>query len=204
LSRKLGLFGGSFDPIHYGHIQPAQEARAELGLERVVFLPTAVPPHKPDRQFAPPHARYTMVELALLSEEGLFASPAELTIGRPAYTIETLERFSAEESDASLHLLIGSDSFGELETWRRWREIAGLARLAVLTRPGWRFEDTVESLPRELVELARSGEVDFVANQPITTSSTALRRMLAAGEEPPEGAIPSLVLEYIRKHSLYQ
>ena len=204
MTRTLGLFGGSFDPIHYGHIRPVQEARQQLGLERVYFLPTALPPHKPGREFAPAHARYTMVELALLKEEGLYASPIELTIGRPAYTIETLERFSADESEASLHLIVGSDSFGELETWRRWREISELARLAVLSRPGWRFEDMAESLPSELVELARRGQIDFVANRPVRTSSTELRRILAAGEEPPEGAIPPLVLEYIRKHSLYQ
>lgn len=204
MTRKLGLFGGSFDPIHYGHIRPVQEAREQLGLEQVIFLPTAVPPHKPGRQFAPAHARYTMVELALLREEGLFVSPAELTIGRPAFTIETLERFCDEEPNASFHLLIGSDGFGELETWKRWQEIAELARLAVLTRPGWRLEDIEESLPPELVELARSGQIDFVANRPVATSSTELRRMLAARKEPPEGAVPPLVLEYIRKHALYQ
>ena len=80
---KLGLFGGSFDPIHRGHIEPVQAARKALGLERVIYLPTAVPPHKPGRILAPAHARYAMVEMALLEEEGLYASTFELTLGRP-------------------------------------------------------------------------------------------------------------------------
>ena len=133
---KLGLFGGSFDPIHAGHVRPVQDARRALGLERVIYLPTADPPHKPDQVFAPAHARYAMVEMAILGEEGLYASPRELTPGRPAYAIDSIEAFAAEYPGAAIHLLIGSDSFGELPTWRRWRDLIAAARLVVLVRPG--------------------------------------------------------------------
>ncbi len=205
MTRKLGLFGGSFDPVHYGHIRPVQEARDQLGLDRVIFLPTAVPPHKPGRQFAPAQARYAMVELALRGEEGLYASPFELTIGRPAFTIDTLEHFHASEPDTALQLLMGGDSFAELMTWKRWRDIVKLARLGVLVRPNWSRREIVESLPPDLADLADSGLVDFVGNRPVGASSTQLRTCLsAAGAEPPDGALPTLVLEYIRKHSLYQ
>lgn len=203
MTRRLGLFGGSFDPIHHGHIRPVQEARRQLGLDRVLFLPTAVPPHKPGRQSASAHARYAMVELALLREEGLYVSPFELTIGRPAYSIDTLEHFHASEPQATLHLLIGGDSFVELTTWKRWRDIVELARLAVLVRPNWHPEEIEQSSPPELADLAGSGGVDFVANRPVGTSSTELRKLLASGAEPPDGAMPALVLEYIRKYSLY-
>ncbi len=134
---KLGLFGGSFDPIHLGHITPVRAARRELGLDRVIYLPTARPPHKPDRILAPAHARYAMVELALLDEEGLYASAHELTLERPAFTIETLEHFRREMPDAELFLLIGGDSLADLHHWVRWREIPAAARLVVLARPGW-------------------------------------------------------------------
>jgi nicotinate (nicotinamide) nucleotide adenylyltransferase len=144
---KIGLFGGSFDPIHCGHLEPVKEARRLLGLERVIYLPTAIPPHKPGRHLAPPLARYAMVELAILAEEGLYASPYELTLDRPAYTAETLEHFQRDLPAAELHLLIGSDSFFELPRWVRWRDIAAAALLVVLARPGW-----------DLAGLARSSE----------------------------------------------
>ncbi len=137
---KIGLFGGSFDPIHRGHIEPVQEARRLVGLDRVIYLPTAKPPHKPRRALAPAHARYAMVELALLDEEGLYASAHELTPDRPAYTVETLEHFQREMPDAELHLLIGGDSFADFHHWVRWPEIAAAARLVVLARPGWELE----------------------------------------------------------------
>ncbi len=134
---KLGLFGGSFDPIHCGHVEPVKEACRRLGLERVIYLPTAVPPHKPVRRLAPPLARYAMVELALLHEEALHVSPYELTLDRPAFTAETLEHFRRELPAAELHLLIGGDSFFELPHWVRWRDVVAAARLVVLSRPGW-------------------------------------------------------------------
>ena len=100
---KIGLFGGSFDPIHRGHVEPVREARRRLGLERVIYLPTATPPHKPRRALAPALARFAMVELALLGEEGLYVSAHELTPERPAYTVETLEHFRRQMPEAELH-----------------------------------------------------------------------------------------------------
>lgn len=201
---KIGLFGGSFDPIHVGHVRPVQEARRKLGLDRVIVLPTAVPPHKPDFEFAPAHARYTMVELALLDEEGLYASPFELTPSAPAYTIDSVEHFAGVYPGAELYLIVGSDGFAELTGWKRWRDLPGLATLAVLVRPDWRLAEGAADLAPELVELAASDRVVFVANEPVNVSATRLRELLGAGEEIPEGALPALVLEYIRKYSLYR
>src|SRR6185436_10766635 len=109
-------------------------ARRLLGLDRVLYLVTARPPHKPRRALVPPHARYAMVEMALLEEEGLYASPYELSLDRPAYTVETLEHFRQIEPGADLYLLIGGDSFADLHLWYRWRDIPAAARLVVLTR----------------------------------------------------------------------
>ncbi len=199
---KIGLFGGSFDPIHRGHIEPVREARQQLGLERVIYLPTARPPHKPGRILAPPLARYAMVELALLGEEGLYASPHELTLDRPAYTIETLEYFRGEMPDAELFLLIGGDSLADLHHWVRWREIPRAARLAVLARPGWSLD--AAALDPEVAALARTDRVLLLRQTGVDVSSTRLRELLAAGLPLPPGAVPELVVRYLHKYALYR
>jgi nicotinate-nucleotide adenylyltransferase len=198
---RLGLFGGSFDPVHAGHVLPVIEARERLGLDRVIYLPTAQPPHKPGRQFAPAHARYSMVELALLDEPDLRVSAYELTPNKPAYTVETLEHFQSRGDE--LFLLIGGDSFAALESWRRWRELFELAELVVLVRPGWQIEHTRHELSEELSRLADDERVHFLSNAAVEVSSTDLRRRLAAGEAIPEGAMSPAVLQYVRKYSLY-
>jgi len=199
---KIGLFGGSFDPIHRGHVEPVRAARRALGLDRVIYLPTAQPPHKPDRSLAPALCRYAMVELALLDEAGLEVSGFELTLGRPAYTIETLEHFRRELPDAELHLLIGGDSFADLPHWVRFREIAELARLVVLTRPGW--EPDSAPLHPELSRLVESGRAVLLHQPPVAVSSTRLRELLSAGLPLPEGAVPNLVVRYLQKYALYR
>lgn len=201
---RLGLFGGCFDPIHYGHIRPVQQARSILGLDRVIFLPTALPPHKPGRQFAPPHARFAMVELGLLDEPGLVVSPLELTPERPFFTVDSLRHFRRLEPEAELFLILGGDGFAELHTWREWQEILRLARLAVLTRPDWRWSDFRHRVPTELAEAAETETVRFIANEPVAVSATEVRQRLADGLELPADAVPELVLQYIEKYSLYQ
>lgn len=199
---KVGLFGGSFDPIHRGHIEPVREARRLLGLDRVIYLPTATPPHKPRRALAPAHARYAMVELALLGEDGLYASAHELTPDRPAYTIESLEHFRREMPDAELHLLIGGDSFADFHHWVRWQEIAAAARLVVLARPGWDLESV--PLDPEVAALARTDRVLLLRQPPVDVSSTRLRELLASGQPLPAGAVPDLVVRYVQKYDLYR
>jgi nicotinate-nucleotide adenylyltransferase len=198
---KVGLFGGSFDPIHCGHLEPVKQARRRLGLERVIYLPTAVPPHKPGRRLAPPLARYAMVELAILREEGLFASPYELTLDRPAYTAETLEHFRRLLPDSELHLLIGADSFLELPHWFRWHDVAAAARLVVLPRPGWDLKGRESA---ELAALLASGRAQVMDQHPSEVSSTRLRELLARGERPPAGWMPDLVVDFVHKYSLYR
>lgn len=201
---KIGLYGGSFDPIHYGHIRPVEEAKQALGLDRVIYLPTARPPHKPGRQFASAHARFVMVELALLDKPDLVVSDFELTPGQPAYSIDTVEHFRGLHPEAGIYLLIGGDSFVDLPTWSRWRELTAAAEIAVLVRPGWELEQVRAKLPPELEALAESERVHFVANRPVAASSTELRRSLMLDEPPPAETVPGLVLEYLRKYALYR
>lgn len=202
--RRIGLFGGSFDPIHRGHLEPVRAARRQLGLERVIYLPTARPPHKPKRELAAAVARFAMVEMALLHEEGLYASDHEINLSRPAYTVETVETFSERWPDAVLYLLIGSDSFAELDTWHRWRELVERVELVVMARPGWRLEDVRGDLPPEIRRRDEAGAVHPVTEVRVDVSSTELRRRLGRGEPPPADLLPELVVDYIAKYSLYR
>lgn len=201
---RIGLFGGSFDPVHSGHLALARGAAEQLRLDRVILLPTARPPHKPDRQFAPAYARYAMVELAVLAEERLFASAYELTLDRPAYTIDTVEQFRGQSPHHQVYLLLGADSFVELPTWRRWRELLGLCRPVVLARPGWTLDGPGSDVPPALAAELRGKTVHRLELPPTDASSTRIRQLLAAGEPLPEGWLPAPVLKYCRKYDLYR
>ncbi len=200
---KIGVFGGSFDPFHFGHLWPVREARRRLGLDRVLYLPTASPPHKPKGQVAPAWSRFAMVELALLGEPDMRVSPIELTPGRPAYTVDSLARLGREHPGDELWLILGGDNFAQLPTWKSWRRLPRLARLAVLVRPGAR-QQLEQGWPEEVRRLAAGDRVEIVANRPVRISSTRLRRLLAAGEPPPPRTVPRTVLKYIRKYRLYR
>ncbi len=201
---KLGIFGGSFDPIHSGHLVPVRKAQQAVGLDRVLYLPTARPPHKPGRQFARSQRRFAMVELALLDEPDFEVSAWELTPGVPAYTVDTVERLRHRDPSVEIFLILGGDSFKQLPTWHRWRDIVKVASLAVLTRPGWDYRSVERGLPEEMRDVVAQGKVAFVGNDPVQISSTELRHLFRTGGEIPKGAVPELVVKYIRKYALYR
>lgn len=198
---RLGLYGGSFDPIHFGHVRPVLEAVEQLELDRVIYLPTTQPPHKPATDFAPALRRFAMAELAVVDHDRLQVSDFELASG-PSYTIDTLEHFAHQQPDADLYLLIGSDSLAEIESWRRWRDLFEVARIAVLRRPGWSRERVLagaSAATRELIIAA----VTWVDNEPLEISATEMRRRLRAGDRVPSDWAPAAVVQYARKYSLY-
>ena len=199
---KIGIYGGSFDPIHRGHIDPILEAREAVGLEKVIYLPTARPPHKQDRLLATAEARFTMVEMALLDYPELEVCNHEMERSGPAYTVETLEHFARQYPSDRCHLLIGADSFIQLHRWRRYREIPKLAQLVVMMRPGWDLEASNPSL--EIRRLLESVQVIFVENQEVPASSTEIRRRLGAMEALPAHWVSESVLKYIEKYGLYR
>ncbi len=201
---RIGLFGGSFDPIHQGHLEPVREAQRRLALDEVIYLPTATPPHKRERRFAPALARYAMVELALLDHPDLKVSDHELTLGRPSYTVETLEHFRAAEPGSQLLVILGADSFVDLPSWMRWRELVAAAELVVLTRPGYDLEAARPGLAPELELAIAARRVHFVDNLPLAVSSSEVRRLLAAGERIPDGWLAPRVVRYLSKYRLYQ
>jgi nicotinate-nucleotide adenylyltransferase len=217
---RLGLFGGSFDPVHTGHVEPVREALAALELDRIVCLPTADPPHKPRGCVAPAHARLIMAELAWLDDERVVVSDFELTPGRSSYTIDSIEHFAAHGDPpggarggplgdphggpADVVLLLGEDSLLALPDWRRWREIVERVEIGVLSRPGFEadghLEGLLDQLPEPLRSARRDGRLHLVANRPVDVSSTRLRRILAERLDPPPGWLPDLVLKYLRKY----
>ncbi len=194
---KIGLYGGSFDPIHQGHITPVREAGTALGLDRVIYLPTARVPHK-EGSAASALARYVMVELALLGEPKRRVSAFEME-DRVTYTIETLEHYRREEPEADLVLILGHDSLVRLDSWRRWRDILALAELAVLERPGEERQPSPE-LRRALA----GARVHRIANAPVAISSTEVRRRIAEDPESLRRLVPPLVLDYVDKYELYR
>lgn len=196
---KLGLFGGSFDPVHDGHLAPVRAAIERLGLERVDYLPTGQPPHKSPRR-APAWRRFAMVELAVLGQPRCRVSAFELVPERVAYTVETIRHYRRRFPDAQLHLLLGADSYRELPRWREWQEIVDSAVLVVLARPG----EGEAPAPPALAASREAGRTHLVENPPVPFSSRELREHLASGAPLPPDALPPLVLDYIRKYGLYR
>jgi len=203
----LGIFGGTFDPIHFGHLRPAQEAMQTLELTELRIIPAATPPHRPPPQ-ASAGQRFAMVELAIRGIPGFRVDDRELKHGGLSYTVLTLESLRAELGNTPLCLLIGADQFRSFENWHRWREIPELAHLVVLSRSG----ETPGALPawtlgRESKELhdlreAQAGRLVFLSVSPQDISATRIRAALARGESV-QGLLPEAVLDYIQTNHVY-
>lgn len=202
---RVGLFGGSFDPIHAGHVGAARAAIERLALDRVLVAPTSMPPHKPGRRFAPDLARYAMCELATLDDARLRVTDLELTPGKQAYSIESLERLAAENPGDSFVLLVGADSLATLDGWRRWSELLADHELGVFARPGFEWTAVAPTLPAPLADaVARAPRLTWVDSLAHPASASELRRRLAAGEPLPEGWLDPRVLAFARKYDLYR
>lgn len=191
---KVALFGGSFDPIHCGHIEPVLEVVRVAALDRVIYCPTARPPHKRDRQLAPALSRCAMVEAAVEPFEELRVSTYELREEVESFTLDTVRHYLETQPDWSLYLLLGADAWEEIDTYRAWEEILDLVPVIVMSRPG-------SILAPAHVE---RGRVTFVRGRGVDVSSHELRCILAAGDDPPSGWLPDPVLELIRKDRLYR
>jgi nicotinate-nucleotide adenylyltransferase len=187
---SLGVLGGTFDPIHLGHLRAAEAVREALGLEQVLFIPAAEPPHRP-----PPAAsgldRFAMVALATASHPAFVASDLELRREGPSYSVDTLEALADHVAERRLVLILGSDALADLPSWYRVERVLELARVAVLARPG------VETAP----ELAAC-DLERVEAPLLEVSSTQVRQLLARGEGV-RYLVPEAVADYIAKRELY-
>lgn len=136
---RIGLFGGTFDPIHFGHLRAALEVKDGFGLDRVFLIPAAIPPHKAREGVAPAVDRLHMIQLAVAGEPGLTPSDVEIRREGPSYTIDTVRHFYREYTDtAEVSLIMGLDAFLEIDTWKSFRELLSLVAVIVITRPDGR------------------------------------------------------------------
>ncbi len=189
-SRRICLFGGTFDPIHAAHLQIANEARKRFGLREVLFVPAANPPHKDGERLAPFEDRFQMVQLACEPYPEFLASRLEEGEER-SYTIDTLERFRPLlKSGDELFFLIGADAFDELKTWKRWQDVLKLICFIVVSRPGRTYQ-----VPEGASVLRLDG-----LSLPI--ASTTIRARLQSGQPTPE--LPASVRQFIDSHGLYK
>jgi nicotinate-nucleotide adenylyltransferase len=215
LSEPLGLFGGTFDPVHFGHLRLAEEAISHLGLSAVRWIPAGRPPHRGTPQVTP-QQRLEMVLRSTAKNPRFFVDPAEVEAARASYTVETLERLRGEFGhQQSLVLLVGADAFAGLSTWHRWRELFSLAHIAVSHRPGFPVERA--SLPDELAsEFAErraadpqvlaatgAGQIVTFAMTQLAISATQIRHLLSNGKSA-RYLLPDAVLDYIQLHQLYR
>ncbi len=205
--RRVGIYGGTFDPPHAAHLAVARAAADALELDRLELIVSARPPHR-SQPGTPASERLDMVTLATKGDARLVASPREILRSGKSFTVETLRELRAELPEAELFLLIGGDSYDELPSWKDHRTILELAHLAVVARPGsagpeaWRPEDFGRVLPVGTAPPAGQRAVYHIAMEPSPIAARTLRAQLAAGEDPGDAIDPS-VLEYIRKRGLY-
>jgi nicotinate-nucleotide adenylyltransferase len=212
------ILGGTFDPVHYGHLRLAADVKSAVGLDEVRLIPAGAPPHR-----APPVAsaehRLAMTELACEEFQGLVADAREVHRAGPSYTVLTLESMRAEEPKRPLALVIGADAFAGLEEWRRWQQLFTLAHFLVVGRPGTAFDPArlpatlkmqwERRLTTDAMRLERSlgGAILRVAVTPQPISANAIRASLArgpSGRDAVRGLLPASVLAYIDRNHLYQ
>ncbi|MGH9666760.1 MAG: nicotinate-nucleotide adenylyltransferase [Bryobacteraceae bacterium] len=187
---KTAIFGGTFDPIHTAHLTIAREAAQQFALDRVLFIPAAHPPHKPNAALASYEHRYRMVELACRDDERFIPSRLE-EANRKSYSILTIEQIRQSLAPGDeLFFIIGADAVAEITAWHRWQDVAREVEFIVVTRPGHDY-----AIPPG----ARVHRLETVA---LPVSSSEIRQKLASGEASDE--LPPAVLAYIRQNGLYE
>ena len=211
--QTIGLLGGTFNPIHFGHLRMAQELAESLSLNEVKFIPSANPPHKPPPQVSAEH-RAAMVQLAIADNPQFQFDGRELSRNGASFTIDTLESLRDEFGDSvSLILVMGSDAFTKFNTWHRWQEIIKLCHIALVQRP---VSSNKESLTKELetflhnhytehaedLHESSAGLVTMQAITPLEISSTAIRQALQLNHSA-RYLMPENVLDYIAAQQLY-
>lgn len=194
MTPKVGILGGTFDPVHIGHLVLAEQARDQLGLERVLFVPAAVPPHKLDRAISDAKVRREMVEIAIGGNPAFEVSTVELDRGGISYTVDTLQAISEKNNRAELCLIVGADTLADVPNWRQPDRVVELASFAVAGRPG--FELTLpERWPHIKVHRVEMPMLDI--------SSSRLRRAVERGESI-RYLVPPGVGAYIQSKGLYR
>ncbi|MCE7011564.1 nicotinate-nucleotide adenylyltransferase [Kibdelosporangium philippinense] len=189
---RIGIMGGTFDPVHHGHLVAASEVQARFGLDEVIFVPTGQPWQKGSREVSPAEDRYLMTVIATASNPRFSVSRVDIDRGGPTYTVDTLQDLRAKRPDAELFFITGADALGQILSWRDAEKLFGLAHFIGVTRPGYTLDD--HHLP--------DGSVSLVEVPAMAISSTACRDRVSLGE-PVWYLVPDGVVQYIQKRNLY-
>jgi nicotinate-nucleotide adenylyltransferase len=213
-ARRIGILGGTFDPIHCGHLDVGRAAESALGLTEIVVIPSNIPPHRP-QPVASSHHRFAMIALAISGRDGWRASDVELRVGSPSFTTGTLRHFQDRGFAATeLFFIIGADAFAEIESWMDFPAILDRAHFAVVSRPGFPVGEMSARLPALAPRMTSPSEATSTHAAPATpsiflinaatadVSATAIRRR-AAGGESVAGLVPPAVGQHIEQHALY-
>ena len=201
---KIGVLGGSFNPIHNGHIKIARTARKTLSLDRVIFVPAKEPPHKKVRRLASASHRLKMAELALEGNSGFTVSDIELNRPDKSYTIDTIREFRRQfAKDAPIFFLIGADTISELPTWKDIDELTDLCQFVTISRKGSSKND-FDGL-RDLFSEEKMGKLKrhFIEMDPVPISATEIREKVSRRESI-DGLVPRPVADYIARKGLYK
>ena len=206
----IGIFGGTFDPIHYGHLRTAFEMLQVLRFDEVRFIPCGDPPHR-GITYADAELRYRMVDAAIKGQEGFLSDDRELRREGPSYSIDTLTDLREEFPERSLGLIVGMDAFLELPKWHRWDEILNFAHIVVAHRPGWRVPDIgelgnliAENGTHRVDDLheVTHGRIHIHAATQLEIASTEIRDLVATGRDP-RFLMPDAVRDVIKQTNLY-
>ncbi len=214
---RIGLFGGTFDPIHNGHLRAVRLVQRRFGLDRVFFIPAAIPPHKARPDMAPARDRLRMTALALAGHDSWTASPVELRAGGPSYSIRTIETMRRRFPRARLFFIVGADTFLEIKTWREWERVLRRCAFIVMTRPGSRLGAAASVLGpawKDALRRVAPGErlldgafeppgVFFLPIAALPVSSTEIRARAREGRSL-AGLVPPAVADHIRTKRLYR
>ncbi|KQM46148.1 MULTISPECIES: nicotinate-nucleotide adenylyltransferase [Pseudomonas] len=211
MGKRIGLLGGTFDPVHIGHLRSALEVADALALDELRVMPNARPPHR-DMPQVSAQQRLEMVRLAVDGIPPLVVDDRELKRDKPSYTVDTLELMRAElAADDQLFLLLGWDAFCGLPSWHRWEELLQHCHILVLQRPDADSESpdalrnllAARSVSDPLALTGPNGNIAFVWQTPLAVSATQIRQLLASGKSV-RFLVPDAVLAYIDAHGLYR
>lgn len=218
MTQRIGVFGGTFNPIHNGHLAAAEEVRLRLKLDMILFVPSSLPPHKHEEALPTAEHRLEMVRLAIAGNAHFALSDIEIQRGGKSYTIDTIEALRQAWSDAELFFITGIDAFLDIQTWYQWRKLLSLCHFVVIARPGYHFVDLVRldflnSAAGELLKIdqgAVPGAIVsagafsiYLENLPLhDISSTEIRTAAKQGKDI-KYFLPDTVLTYIIKKRLY-
>jgi nicotinate-nucleotide adenylyltransferase len=202
MKKCIILFGGSFDPIHNGHVEVARVSTRKLCAEKVIFIPANRSPHKPENTYASAQHRYEMVRLAVSSESVFDVSDYEVNRPGPSYTLDTVKYFEQQYSYSCLFFLIGADTIGDLHKWHRIDELFKHCTLCTMCRGGFEKPDFTALKNVFTDEMVNTLRDNIIETPLIDVSSSHIRKMLMGGQSADEYLSP-LVAEYIRKNNLY-